>query len=226
MISIMNGRVVFLLHGIGSSATSQWIETGWVDLFESSGRQVIAPDLPGHGGSPKFTDPDRYADTLAEMLSLIDGESDRDNSVDAVGFSAGGLLLTAMAAAEPARFRRIAIIGVGHRLIGGLEDDPVEFPELDHAHDVLRRLGELPGNDAPAMRAFAQGGLPRPTPADLRGISARTLLVIGDRDFTGELSPYAQFIPEVATLTIDGLDHFTAPDDRRVIRAVLDFIIH
>jgi pimeloyl-ACP methyl ester carboxylesterase len=220
----VNERVIFLLHGIGSSAASQWFETGWVDLFRSFGYRVIAPDLPGHGSSPKFTDPDRYADTLAEMLSLVREEPTHENSVDAVGFSAGGLLLSAMAAAKPRMFRRIAIIGVGHRVIDGVWDDQLESPESDHAHGVLQRLGEMPGNDAKAIRAFTQGGLPRPGPVELRRIAARTFLVIGDRDFTGEIGPYAQFIPEVVTLTVEGLDHFTAPADRRVIRAVANFI--
>jgi pimeloyl-ACP methyl ester carboxylesterase len=221
----VNAPSVLFLHGLGSSAADQWFGPGWADLFESSGRPVIAPDLPGHGSSPKFTDPGQYADTVENMLALVRGQG---SLVDGVGFSAGGQLLSAMAAAEPGLFRRIAIIGVGHRAIAGLaagpENGPVASAELDRARDVLRRLKQTPGNDPAAIDAFVRGGLPRLDADGLRRISARTLLVIGDRDFTGEIGPYAPFIPDVSTLVVDGLDHFGATDDRRVIRAVLDFI--
>jgi pimeloyl-ACP methyl ester carboxylesterase len=89
---------------------------------------------------------------------------------------------------------------------------------------MLWRLKEMPGNDAEAIDAFARGGLPHLDPESLGRISAATLLVIGDRDFTGGVESYAPFIPDVSILVIDGLDHFGAPDDRRVIRAVTDFI--
>jgi pimeloyl-ACP methyl ester carboxylesterase len=220
----VTARIVLLLHGIGSSAADQWIDTGWTDLFESLGRRVIAPDLPGHGASPKFTDSGRYVDTIARLLALVRDDPGRDGAIDAVGFSAGGQLLQAMAATEPALFRRIAVIGVGHWVIAGLADGSPPSPELDHAQDVLRRLNAMPGNDAEAIRAFVQGGLPRLDPAVMSRITARTLLIIGDRDFTGEVAPYAPFIPDVTTFTVAGLDHFSATDDRRVIRSVVDFI--
>lgn len=216
----MNTDTVLLLHGIGSSALRQWVEPGWVELFESSGRPVVAPDLPGHGESPRLTDPSSYAGTTEDFLNLIRQTA----PVDGVGFSAGGQLLLSMASSEPGLFRRIAVIGVGHRAFHDLRDDDGRASLDEHSREVLYRLKQTDGNDPDAIDAFVEGALPVLTLEMLGHIRAETLLVIGDGDFTGDIDRYARLISSVDTRTVEGLDHFSATDDRRVIRAVFGFI--
>lgn len=60
------GRPTLLLHGFLADAELNWIQPGIADAIAASGRQVIAPDLRGHGGSEAPVDPARYPpDALA-----------------------------------------------------------------------------------------------------------------------------------------------------------------
>ena len=58
----MTGPPVLLLHGMATTAQRTWVETGWVELLSEAGREVLAPDLPGHGAAPRSADPATYAD--------------------------------------------------------------------------------------------------------------------------------------------------------------------
>ncbi|HEC07972.1 MAG TPA: alpha/beta fold hydrolase, partial [Acidimicrobiales bacterium] len=56
------GGPVLLIHGFTGSAASTWRPTGLIDLLAESGREVLAPDLWGHGRSEmKSHDPADYA---------------------------------------------------------------------------------------------------------------------------------------------------------------------
>jgi pimeloyl-ACP methyl ester carboxylesterase len=217
---------ILLLHGLASSARHGWVDPGWVDLLESAGRRPLAVDLPGHGAAAKSHDPAAYASAEGDMLAWLGFRegTDRPLPVDAVGFSAGGQMLLRMAAAEPAAFRLIAVLGVGHRALA--DGAPAEGPQpgAAGAAEVIARLARQPGNDPEAVSAFIKRPAEPLTPALLGAITAQVLIVVGDRDFSGEAEPVAACIPGAETLTVRGLDHFATPGDRRVMRAVLSFI--
>ena len=97
-----------LLHGFASSFEHGWRESGWVDILSDFDCDVPEIDLPGHGSSDRPTDPQDYADVESEVLALLPS-----TVPGAVGFSAGGDLLLRMAIANPGRFERIALLGVG-----------------------------------------------------------------------------------------------------------------
>src|ERR1700730_11014672 len=82
---------VVLVHGFASSFERNWREPGWADLLADAGREVIGLDLLGHGTAAK----------------------PHDRIVDAVGFSLGAQLLLAVAGAQPERFGRLVVGGVG-----------------------------------------------------------------------------------------------------------------
>src|SRR4029450_14159341 len=100
---------VVLVHGWGGSFRNTWQRNGFTALLEDAGRTVIGVDLLGHGDAPKPHDPADYRDLTTRLVdALPDVES-----VDAVGFSLGALTLLELACAQPTRFRRIVLAGLG-----------------------------------------------------------------------------------------------------------------
>ena len=121
---------VVLGHG-AQGAWSHWIRN--IDALVSSGRLVIAADLPGHGDSadPATLDHTGISAALADGLREIFGPA---RQVDLVGFSFGGVAFSYFAAYHPEFVRRLIIVGCG-----GL-DTP-------HGHVNLQRVGGLQGEE-------------------------------------------------------------------------------
>ena len=89
------GRPVVLLHGLGGAAAN-WGEVA-ADLAGSY--RVLAPDLPGHGGS-EVPDPGADMDWFADAVAtLLDTEGARGAIV--VGHSFGGQLALRLALRRP-----------------------------------------------------------------------------------------------------------------------------
>ena len=102
---------VVLVHGWGGSFESTWQRSGFTALLEDAGLQVIGVDLLGHGTAPKPHDPEAYADLTERLLDALP-----DQPVDAIGFSLGAMTLLRLAIAQPHRFNRIVLAGVGANL--------------------------------------------------------------------------------------------------------------
>lgn len=108
---------IVLLHKLGGWL-SDW---RFVAPALAQGRQVIAFDLPGHGGS-RWAGPAPYIQTLGETAALLIGALDElgIGQIDLVGTSLGGCLSVPLAAFWPERVRRLALVssalGGGHSL--------------------------------------------------------------------------------------------------------------
>jgi aspartate dehydrogenase len=95
-----DGSAVFLLHGIGSSATS-WDRVAPL----LAGHRLIAPDFPGYGDSPD--DPAMTLEGLTDRLAAaIDAEG---GSAHLVGVSFGALVALALARRSPERVRSLVL---------------------------------------------------------------------------------------------------------------------
>jgi pimeloyl-[acyl-carrier protein] methyl ester esterase len=156
--------------------------------------RVTAIDLPGHGRSPWRTGltPAGIADWLLEELP---------ERCAIVGWSLGGQLALRLAAAAPARVRRLVLVastprfiaggdwphglepGVLHRFAAGLQADPAgtldDFLELQvrgssAAAATLRQLRAALERQGGATPAALTTGLEQLADEDLRGL-ARTL---------------------------------------------------
>lgn len=102
-----DGAPTLLLHG-GAGSWTHWVRN--IDALVARGRRVIVPDIPGFGDSARpagAQDADDLLPVLEAGLAQIVGA----RSLDAVGFSFGGLTATLWAAAHPARFAHIVLVG-------------------------------------------------------------------------------------------------------------------
>ena len=139
------GPSVLLLHGFSSSLFT------WKDVLPELARthDVIALDLPGHGGSdiPASLTPELLARVVPEVLDRLGVAR-----ASFVGNSLGGAVSIAVAARVPARVDRLVLIDSA-----GFNFEPAARPAL------LRALTALPGarllEHSPRRRSMVAFGL-------------------------------------------------------------------
>ncbi len=217
---------VLLVHGFATSARRTWQEPGWMDLLADAGREVIAPDLLGHGDAPKPHDVEAYRDVEA----LIAAELPEGRPVDAVGYSAGARILLSLAAEDPSRFGKIVIGGMGGRLFVHREGNPIldslegRGAEGDVVGGHFKAMSESDGNDPEALKAFIQREQPRLDREHCAAITCPVLVIIGDQDFAGPGEPLAEALPHGELVTLRNVDHFGLPKSFDFVEKGLDFL--
>ena len=105
--NVSAGNPMVLLHG-GSGSWNHWVRNV---LPLSKTRAVWALDTPGLGDSdlpPGAEDADDLAEPLAQGYDVLF----KDEPVDTVGFSFGGLMAGFLAAQQPKRIKRLVLVGV------------------------------------------------------------------------------------------------------------------
>lgn len=217
---------VVLVHGFATSAERTWRDNGWIDLLRDAGRDVIAPDLLGHGSAPKPHDPAAYDALESELARALPS-----GPVDAVGFSLGARVLLSLASDEPSRFQRLVLAGVGANLFR--DDDPEliaaaiegQEPASNPVAQYFRGLASAPDADPQALVAYLRRPGHRPlTDEGLARITCPVLVVLGDRDFAGPAEPLLDRLPNAKLVTLRGVDHFATPKSFSFIDATLDFL--
>jgi pimeloyl-ACP methyl ester carboxylesterase len=217
---------VLLVHGFASSAEHNWRQPGWLDLLADCGRETIAVDLPGHGTAPKPADPADYQDVEAHVAAAVEGRE----PLDAIGFSAGAHVLLRLAADQPGRFRRLALLGIGRGVLEPADPKPIVAaltgdPDPENVPGmVFRRLADGLGNDRAALIAFLRRPHRPLTQADLARITSHVLVVLGDKDPAGPGDGLVAALPDARLVTLRGVDHFGTPADVRCMQAVLSFL--
>jgi pimeloyl-ACP methyl ester carboxylesterase len=218
------GPPVLLLHGLAASAATTWRDAGWLDLLGDAGRDVLAPDLPGHGANP-LPPPPAEPDLVAFALEQLP-----DEPVQAIGFSLGANTILRAAVLAPERFDRLVLMGIGESVFrsddgilqvadaleAGDDADPSARYFLDHA----RRSGADPAALARVIRRRRDPLRPE----DLAQVRMPALVVIGERDFAGPGEPLAEALPDGRCQTLRGVDHFGTPKDFGCIDAALEFL--
>lgn len=182
---------VVVLHGAGGDGRA-WERPA--ALLRSSGCSVLAPDLPGHGGSagPAL---ESVGEMARWLVALLDAAG--VGACTLAGHSMGSLVALHAAAALPGRVDRLLLVAtaspmrVSPRLLDLARTDPEramaaiaawshDDDEASAAALTLERM-RAAGAAAPGLLATdlaACDAAPEP-PA---GVAARTLLVLGRRD--------------------------------------------
>jgi pimeloyl-ACP methyl ester carboxylesterase len=237
---------VMLVHGWGGSFAATWQRSGFTDLLADAGREVIGVDLLGHGNAPKPHDPDAYNDLTERVVAALP-----DRPVDAIGFSLGAQTLLRTAIAEPGRFRRLVLAGIGRNVFerdeamtrrivaaiddGGrsthINDDPDHADMGNRDPDNVARLfaqyASQAGNDPAALRAIMVGGAVAAeslTERELAGVRCPVLIVVGDKDFVLPADRLVAALPDATLRTLRRTDHFATPESFAFIDAALEFI--
>ncbi len=220
-------RPIVLVHGFASSFEHNWRQPGWVDILGDLGRPVVGVDLLGHGGAPRPTDPDAYAAVADRVLDALPG----DDPVDAVGFSAGARVLLRLAVDHPGRFARLVLLGLGDNAFAHEDHEPLAAalasgePSEDVGVTLFQRLAETAGNDAAALAAFLRHGPPEVSEDELGSVTARVLVVVGERDRSVPgTERLAAALPDVRVVVVPGVDHFATTTDFGAIDAVVRFL--
>jgi pimeloyl-ACP methyl ester carboxylesterase len=177
-------ETLLLLHGFTGCGDD------WQHVFTTppQGFRVLAPDLPGHGRTRNPRSTFRFAEVARDMFALLDSEG--IERVNAIGMSAGANTLLHMATQQPRRIDRMVHVSGTPR-----------FP--DQARAIMRTMTEETRSEAEwaemrgrhrlgddqiralwrHAREFADDRDDMNfTAGSLAAITARTLIVHGDRD--------------------------------------------
>ena len=223
----MRRQPVVLVHGFASSFAREWAQPGWVDLLHDAGREVIGVDLLGHGEAPKPHAPAAYADLTARVAEALPAAGE----VDAIGFSMGARVLLTLAAAQPDRFGRLVVGGVGANVFRTDTSDEVaraieqgEHESEDNTARAFARFAATPGNDPLALAACLRRPSSPMTVEQLGRIRASVLVVLSDRDFVGPAGPLVDALGDARFAGLSGVDHFGTPNHFGFIDAALEFL--
>jgi pimeloyl-ACP methyl ester carboxylesterase len=179
-----SGDPLLLLHGFTGSGDD------WQQVFAEpiAGHRTIAPDLRGHGRSTNPAGTFRFADVARDIFALLDDLGiDR---VKAVGMSAGANTLLHLATQQPARITAMIHVSGTPRFPDQARAIMRTMTEEGRSADewsAMRGRHHLGDEQIRALwrhaRAFAEDRDDMNfTPATLASITARTLIVHGDRD--------------------------------------------
>jgi len=150
-----SGPPLLLLHGFTGSADE------WAGLIPrlTGLREVIAPDLIGHGRSSAPADPARYTmeQCVVDLLALLDSLG--HERVELLGYSMGGRVALQLAAAAPGRVRSLILESASP----GIEDE-AERQRLREATASFIQPDQTGGF---IVRTAAEGATPEALRADM-----------------------------------------------------------
>ena len=206
------GRPVLLLHGLFSSARTNWIKFGHAERIAAAGCRVIMPDARAHGESGAPHDPALYPpDVLLTDVRFLVAE------FGLIDFDLGGFSLGARTVArlleQGLTPRRAVLAGMGLEGLSNWADRRGFFLNAIDRRDTVRR-GEREfmavqflksqGVDALAARllleSFAGDGTPR-----WDRMTTEALVVCGTDDSdNGSAQALADALPDAAYKAIPG----------------------
>jgi pimeloyl-ACP methyl ester carboxylesterase len=178
------GEPLLFLHGFGGSGAD------WGLVFKSppDGYRSIFPDMRGHGRSTNPAGSFTFRQSARDVLTLLDEL--KIGQCKAIGLSGGAQTLLQMAVQQPGRLEAMVIVSGAHY-----------FPKESRAFMREFALEKLPAAEQQAMHQRHKHGPEQVralmeqargfkdnyddmtlTPPHLGTITARALLVFGDRD--------------------------------------------
>lgn len=214
------GEPLVMLHGFtGTGAT-------WEPLFDDLAKRyrLIVPDLRGHGRSTNPGGRFTHRESALDIFALLDTLG--IEQFKAIGFSSGGMTLFHMATSQPQRIVAMVLVGAtsyfpeqARRIMRASSPDsvsPARLATLEARHargrdQALALLRQFNGfKDSYDDMNF--------TPPYLSTITARTLIVHGDRDpFFPVDIPVEQYqaIPRSYLWIMPNTGHVAFPTDEQ-----------
>ena len=237
---------VFFVHGSEQDHSAWALQSRY---FAYHGRNVLAPDLPGHGRSagPPLTS---IAALAGWVGALADAAGFRQFAL--VGHSMGALIALEFAARYPERLSKLAVLGAAVPM-------PVSEPLLTAAHaddhaalDMVNVWSHSPraqlgGNTLPGMwmlgmnmrlmerqkagvlyTDFKACNEYAPAAASAARIRMPALIISGSRDRMTPAQPVGEFLARITharTLMLEGTGHaLMAEQPDAVLDALIDFL--
>ena len=220
------GEPLILLHGAYMTADMMAPLTSGL-----TGRQVIVPELEGHGRTALADRPLSY-EQMADDVAGLAAELGLDR-VDVVGYSMGGAAALQTAIRHPQLVRRLVTCSASYRFDGMPAVAREMFPTITPAmfagspmEEAYLRLAPNPG-DFPKLveRLTVLDSTDFAWPDDdVRGIPAPMLIVLGDSDGVtldhavamfklrgGGVMADLQGMPESQLAVLPGTSHFIPP---------------
>ena len=213
------GPPLVLLHGAFLTVES------WGKLVPelARSRQVIAPELQGHGHTADVDRPLGFPQMAEDVAALL--REIKIERADVYGYSMGGTVALALAARHPAVVRKLIVQGSTYNKDGWEPEAFKQFSALppDFAPPPLKDPYDKVAPDpkhwpvlVAKLKEMEMGfeGLPE---SDLKGITAPTLIIMGDREGLRPEQAVAMYrlIPKAQLAIVPGADHFllfTRPD--------------
>jgi pimeloyl-ACP methyl ester carboxylesterase len=179
-----SGEPLVLLHGFTGAGSD------WKHVFDTApdGFQTVTPDLRGHGHSTNPARTFTHRQSAQDVFGLLDHLGIRRCS--AIGMSTGAKTLLHMATGQPDRLRVMVLVSATPYFPKQARDLFAQFTldDLAEAEWAQLRTRHVQG-DAQIQMLYDQGrDFSRSTDdmaftaSDLSAITARTLIVHGDRD--------------------------------------------
>jgi pimeloyl-ACP methyl ester carboxylesterase len=230
-----DGAPIILVHGFGSNARVNWVQTGWFDLLAKAGRRVVAFDNRGHGRSSKFhaaADYDLPTRMAEDVRRVMDGLG--LGRADVMGYSMGAWIAAYFAIAHPERVRGLILSGLAGAIVHGLsgQEDIAAGLEADDDDSVAgrkaltyRAFARRTGSDMKALAACMRGSRRPIAPADLARLTMPVLVAVGEKDdVAGDPAELMPHLAHADLLAIPGRDHMAAVGDKVHKAGVLDFL--
>lgn len=167
---------VVLIHGVGM-ASEVWAPQ--IDAL-AAGHDVIALDMPGHGGSSLPPEDARLSDYADQVVALMDGLGLASAAL--VGHSMGALVALEVALAHPARVRAVAALNAVFCRT------PEQRAVVTARAGSLEAEGRAASHEAAVARWFGA-----PVPVELAASAAQVSALLASGDPVGYARTYALF---------------------------------
>jgi len=147
------GRPLLLCHGF-TGAKEDF--TSWLYPLGHAGWHAVAPDLRGHGDSPKPEGVEAYSLDVfaADLVGLLDALGwDR---ATILGHSMGGMVVQVLALKAPERVQALVLMDTLHGPMSGLDADILDLGisiALEQGMDPVADVLELMAEDDPLTSA-------------------------------------------------------------------------
>lgn len=228
------GNPLLFIHGFGSNADVNWVNTGWIDAVVAGGYQAIAFDNRGHGRSEKLYDPALYPARIMarDAINLLDHLGIKKAVL--IGYSMGARIAAYAGIDAPDRVVAVVLGGLGASMVTGLGGGETIIAALTakSLDDVKTPVGrqyrifaEYTRSDLAALAACMEAGREAVDEQTLRGLKAPVLVAVGgDDQVGGRPEPLAALFDRGEALVIAGRDHMRATGDKAFKAGVLAFL--